>query len=118
MQSHVPDITGNASVAHRALYGGDAPPASQKVAHRRGAKTRPPHPEASPHRPPGRPGPGAALAPGRRTPPAPPLPSGPFHGWAVGEPAPPTGPHRRWIKAGVPRENILSCGYWRAGKAH
>jgi NADPH-dependent ferric siderophore reductase len=41
------------------------------------------------------------------------LPSEPFYGWVVGEQALPTTLRRHWIKAGVPKESIMFCGYWR-----
>ncbi|GEL24297.1 siderophore-interacting protein [Pseudonocardia sulfidoxydans NBRC 16205] len=47
-----------------------------------------------------------------------PLPAGPFYGWAVGEQALATGARRHWVRSGVPKENLMFCGYWRAGAAH
>ncbi|WP_019632449.1 siderophore-interacting protein [Actinomadura atramentaria] len=47
-----------------------------------------------------------------------PIPDEPFYGWVVGEQSLPTSLRRHWVKAGVPKENIAFCGYWRAGKAH
>lgn len=46
-----------------------------------------------------------------------PLPAEPFYGWVVGEQQLPTGLRRHWVKAGVPKQNIMFCGYWRTGKA-
>lgn len=41
-----------------------------------------------------------------------------FYGWVVGESALPVAVRRHWTAAGVPKENIMFCGYWRAGKSH
>ncbi|WP_263118203.1 siderophore-interacting protein [Cellulomonas fimi] len=45
-----------------------------------------------------------------------PLPETRFTGWAVGESALATGARRHWVKAGVPKEDITFCGYWKAAK--
>ena len=45
-----------------------------------------------------------------------PLPDEPFYGWVVGEQSLPTGLRRHWVRGGVPKENIMFCGYWRAGR--
>ncbi|HEY0214972.1 MAG TPA: siderophore-interacting protein [Cellulomonas sp.] len=42
-----------------------------------------------------------------------PLPTVPFYGWAVGESALATGSRRHWVRAGVPKEDITFCGYWK-----
>lgn len=47
-----------------------------------------------------------------------PLPAEPFYGWTVGESSLPVGLRRHWVKAGVPKENIMFCGYWRSGHTH
>jgi len=39
-----------------------------------------------------------------------------FAGWAVGESALATAMRRHWIAAGVAKEDILFCGYWKAGR--
>lgn len=44
-----------------------------------------------------------------------PLPDGPFYGWVVGEQHLPTALRRHWVAAGVQKENIMFCGYWRHG---
>ncbi|CAB4690142.1 MAG: siderophore-interacting protein [Actinobacteria bacterium] len=43
-----------------------------------------------------------------------PLPDEPFFGWVVGEQALASRLRRHWIAAGVPREHVAFCGYWRA----
>jgi NADPH-dependent ferric siderophore reductase len=35
------------------------------------------------------------------------------YGWSVGEAALPTGLRRHWVGAGVPKNQIMFCGYWR-----
>ncbi len=45
-----------------------------------------------------------------------PTPSEPFCGWTAGEQALTAGVRRHWIAAGVPKEHITFCGYWRAGQ--
>ncbi|WP_199542695.1 siderophore-interacting protein [Prauserella sp. PE36] len=46
------------------------------------------------------------------------LPGERFYGWVVGEQTLPSTLRRHWIRAGVPKEDIMFCGYWRAAKAH
>jgi NADPH-dependent ferric siderophore reductase len=46
------------------------------------------------------------------------LPDEPFFGWTVGEQTLPTRLRRHWVKAGVPKNHIMFCGYWRAGSSH
>lgn len=41
---------------------------------------------------------------------------GSVYGWAVGEASLPTGLRRHWVGAGVPKNHILFCGYWRASR--
>jgi NADPH-dependent ferric siderophore reductase len=43
-----------------------------------------------------------------------PLPAEPFHGWVAGEQALAAGVRRHWTGAGVAKERITFCGYWRA----
>nr|BFE86995.1 hypothetical protein GCM10020093_095960 [Planobispora longispora] len=66
-------------------------------------------PREDPHEVPGR----AALALARELP----VPAESFFGWAVGEQALPAALRRHWIGAGVPKGNIMFCGYWRAPAA-
>ncbi|MGY0019884.1 siderophore-interacting protein [Streptomyces sp. cg35] len=47
-----------------------------------------------------------------------PLPDGPFYGWAVGESGLATGLRRHWVEQGVPKDHIMFCGYWKAGRGH
>ncbi|MCG8918814.1 siderophore-interacting protein [Actinokineospora sp. PR83] len=63
---------------------------------------------ADPHAVPGR----AALAAAEALP----VPTDRFLGWVVGEAALATGLRRHWVRAGVPKEDIVFCGYWRAPK--
>ncbi len=37
--------------------------------------------------------------------------------WAAGEQALASGARRHWVSAGVPKQSIAFCGYWRAGRA-
>jgi NADPH-dependent ferric siderophore reductase len=60
----------------------------------------------------GRPG-AAALAALRERP----VPTEPFYGWTVGEQQLPTGVRRHWVEAGVPKDRITFCGYWREGRS-
>lgn len=53
----------------------------------------------------------AALAAARELP----LATAPFYGWVAGEQAFATGLRRHWVAAGVPKDHIMFCGYWRAG---
>ncbi|HWM72774.1 MAG TPA: siderophore-interacting protein [Nocardioides sp.] len=41
------------------------------------------------------------------------VPADPFYGWVVGEQSLPSTVSRQWIRAGVPKQNIMFCGYWR-----
>ncbi|WP_432842125.1 siderophore-interacting protein [Dactylosporangium sp. CA-092794] len=52
----------------------------------------------------------AALEFARGLPPA----AGPCYGWAAGEQALATGMRRHWVAAGLPKDHIMFCGYWRA----
>ncbi|MCS0638279.1 siderophore-interacting protein [Streptomyces sp. LP05-1] len=47
-----------------------------------------------------------------------PVPREPFYAWVVGESTLPTALRRHWVRAGVPKENIKFCGYWKAGRTH
>ncbi|MGX7672399.1 siderophore-interacting protein [Plantactinospora sp. DSM 117369] len=38
----------------------------------------------------------------------------PYYGWVAGEQGLATGLRRHWVSTGVPKENIMFCGYWRA----
>ncbi|WP_175047914.1 siderophore-interacting protein [Microlunatus speluncae] len=42
-------------------------------------------------------------------------PAGSGYGWVVGEQALATGLRRHWVRAGVAKDRIMFCGYWRAG---
>lgn len=42
------------------------------------------------------------------------IPGEPFFGWTVGEQSLPAAMRRHWVEAGVPKEHIMFCGYWRA----
>ncbi|MEU7003194.1 siderophore-interacting protein [Nonomuraea sp. NPDC046570] len=44
------------------------------------------------------------------------LPDEPTFGWVVGEQALPVALRRHWIAAGLPKDRIVFCGYWRAGR--
>ncbi|MCP9948198.1 siderophore-interacting protein [Actinomadura madurae] len=46
------------------------------------------------------------------------LPTEPFFAWTVGEQTLPTRLRRHWVKAGVPKNNIMFCGYWRNTHNH
>ncbi|MDN5895158.1 MAG: siderophore-interacting protein [Nocardioides sp.] len=41
-------------------------------------------------------------------------PDGPFYGWVTGEQTLPSNLRRHWIHSGVPKQNIMFCGYWKA----
>lgn len=61
----------------------------------------------------------AAAIPGRRAlavATALPAPTEPFYGWAVGESALPVAMRRHWVAAGVPKEHIMFCGYWKSSQ--
>ncbi len=45
-----------------------------------------------------------------------PLPGHRFYGWAVGESGLATGARRHWVRAGVPKEDVTFCGYWKASR--
>ncbi|MBK1783389.1 siderophore-interacting protein [Prauserella cavernicola] len=45
-------------------------------------------------------------------------PGEPCYRWVVGEQSLPTSLRRHWVRAGVPKEDIMFCGYWRAGRGH
>lgn len=47
-----------------------------------------------------------------------PVPQGPLYAWVAGESALATGLRRHWVSAGVPKDDISFCGYWKAGDAH
>ncbi|WP_142120663.1 SIP domain-containing protein [Rarobacter faecitabidus] len=40
--------------------------------------------------------------------------AGPAYGWVVGEQGLVTAVCRHWAGTGLPKENIMFCGYWRA----
>lgn len=42
------------------------------------------------------------------------VPSEPFYAWTVGESSLPVALRRHWVSAGVPKEHIMFCGYWKA----
>lgn len=65
-------------------------------------------PRRDPHDVPGR----AVLAAATATP----VPAGPCYGWVAGERGLPTALRRHWVDAGVPKDRIAFCGYWRAGR--
>lgn len=44
------------------------------------------------------------------------VPGEPFYGWAVGEQALAAGMRRHWVRAGVPKDAISFCGYWKASR--
>lgn len=46
------------------------------------------------------------------------LPDEPFYGWTVGEQGLTSGVRRHRIQAGVPKANVMFCGYWRHRAAH
>lgn len=46
-----------------------------------------------------------------------PVPGPDGYGWTVGESALPVALRRHWVRAGLPKQRILFCGYWRAGRA-
>ncbi|GMA40066.1 siderophore-interacting protein [Mobilicoccus caccae] len=41
------------------------------------------------------------------------VPDGPVFGWAVGESGLATGMRRHWVSAGIPKDDITFCGYWK-----
>lgn len=42
------------------------------------------------------------------------LPDEPVYGWVVGEQSLATGVRRIWVDAGLPKDRLMFCGYWRA----
>ena len=46
-----------------------------------------------------------------------PLPGEPVYGWVVGEQTLPTSLRRHWVRAGMPKQNIMFCGYWKSTTA-
>jgi NADPH-dependent ferric siderophore reductase len=46
-----------------------------------------------------------------------PVPAGPVTAWVVGEQALVAGARRHWVGAGVPKQDVTFCGYWKAAKA-
>lgn len=46
------------------------------------------------------------------------VPEEPFYGWVVGEQSLAAGTRRLWVRAGTPKERVMFCGYWKAGKSH
>jgi len=44
-----------------------------------------------------------------------PTPDSPWFGWVAGEQALATGLRRHWVSAGLPKDRVMFCGYWRAG---
>lgn len=42
-----------------------------------------------------------------------PVPEEPCYGWVVGESELPVRLRRHWVRAGMPKEHIMFCGYWR-----
>lgn len=51
----------------------------------------------------------AALAAARSRP----VPAEPFYGWVVGEQTLPSTLRRHWVRSGVPKSNVMFCGYWK-----
>ncbi|SCF07589.1 NADPH-dependent ferric siderophore reductase, contains FAD-binding and SIP domains [Micromonospora haikouensis] len=47
-----------------------------------------------------------------------PAPPPDAYAWTVGEQTLPTALRRHWIAAGIPKEHIMFCGYWKAPKSH
>lgn len=43
-----------------------------------------------------------------------PVPGERFYGWAVGEQAMASAMRRHWTRAGIPKEDIMFCGYWKS----
>ncbi len=41
-----------------------------------------------------------------------------WYAWAVGESTLPVTLRRGWVAGGLPKANLMFCGYWRAGRAH
>ncbi|MCR6484892.1 siderophore-interacting protein [Amycolatopsis sp. OK19-0408] len=47
-----------------------------------------------------------------------PTPTTPAHAWVVGESTLAVSLRRHWVRAGIPKQDIMFCGYWKAGRAH
>ncbi|RMI13400.1 siderophore-interacting protein [Cellulomonas triticagri] len=47
-----------------------------------------------------------------------PVPAGPVTAWVVGEQALVAATRRHWVGAGVPKGDVVFCGYWKAAKVH
>jgi NADPH-dependent ferric siderophore reductase len=45
-----------------------------------------------------------------------PVPAEPVTAWVVGEQALVAGARRHWVGAGVPKQDVTFCGYWKAAK--
>ncbi|MFJ1767047.1 siderophore-interacting protein [Amycolatopsis sp. NPDC088138] len=43
-----------------------------------------------------------------------PVPPAAAHGWVVGESAMAAALRRHWVRAGIPKNDIMFCGYWKA----
>ncbi|UOZ02887.1 siderophore-interacting protein [Amycolatopsis sp. WQ 127309] len=43
-----------------------------------------------------------------------PVPAVPVHGWVVGESAMAVALRRHWVRAGIPKDDVMFCGYWKA----
>lgn len=46
------------------------------------------------------------------------VPGEPFFGWVAGEQRLASATRRHWVQAGVPKDAISFCGYWKAGPGH
>jgi NADPH-dependent ferric siderophore reductase len=46
-----------------------------------------------------------------------PVPAEPVTAWVVGEQGLVAGARRHWVGAGVPKQDVTFCGYWKAAKA-
>lgn len=47
-----------------------------------------------------------------------PTPATPVHAWVVGEAGLAVALRRHWVRVGIPKGDIMFCGYWRAGRGH
>lgn len=47
-----------------------------------------------------------------------PVPDTPCFAWVVGESSLPVSLRRHWVHAGIPKSQIIFCGYWRAAPTH
>ena len=45
-----------------------------------------------------------------------PVPAEPVTAWVVGEQGLVAGARRHWVGAGVPKQDVTFCGYWKAAK--